>query len=198
MDRPAWPGTPAGPAAQTASRSNAGWDATVARARARWERFRAGPLTRGGLVRVHAGNKYLLMAHSPVHYRLLGRIVAATVDIHEQVARYHGAFDEALARAPSTGAHVNVLQHLAGYFKARLGRPERAEIAAAISDFRAGRAPLERPLALIAQRARALRIDYLLGQSYLEAAPETAPEAAPEATGEPTGDTTPGALPDPP
>jgi uncharacterized protein YbgA (DUF1722 family) len=175
MERPGAP-TSRAPAVPSA---NAGWDATVARARARWERFRAGPLTRGGLVQVHAGNKYLLMAHSPAHYRLLGRIVAATLDIHEQVARYQVAFDEALARAPGAGAHVNVLQHLAGYFKARLGRPQRDEIAAAISDFRAGRAPLERPLTLIAQHARALRIDYLLAQSYLEAALGTAPEATP-------------------
>jgi uncharacterized protein YbgA (DUF1722 family) len=152
----------------------------VARARARWERFRSGPRTRGGLVQVHAGNKYLLMAHSPMHYRALGSIVAAAVDMDEQVARYHVAFAEALARTPSTGAHVNVLQHLAGYFKARLGRPERAEIAAAISDFRAGRAPLERPSTLIARHARALRIDYLLGQSYLEAYLEDAPKTPPD------------------
>jgi uncharacterized protein YbgA (DUF1722 family) len=173
MDLPGAP-TPGTPAAPAAPGSNAGWGATVERARARWERFRAGPLTRGGLVQVHAGNKYLLMAHSPVHYRALGRIVAApvTVAIDEQVARYHVAFGEALARSPSAGAHVNVLQHLAGYFKDGLGRAERAEIAAAISELRAGRAPLERPLALIAQHARALRIDYLLGQTYLAAAPE--------------------------
>ena len=182
------PGTPAGPAAQTVP--DAAWDATVARARARWQRFRAGPLTRGGLVQVHAGNKYLLMAHSPTHYRLLGRIVAATGDIHEQVARYHVAFDEALAHMPSIGAHVNVLQHLAGYFKSRLGRAERAEIAAAISALRAGQASLERPLVLIAQHARALRIDYLLDQSYLECALELIPEAAPGPPG-------PAAPPDP-
>lgn len=157
--------------------TNAGWVATVARARARWERFCAGPLTRGGLVQVHAGNKYLLMAHSPTHYRLLGRIVAATLDIHEQVARYRVAFDEALTFTPGPGAHVNVLQHLAGYFKTRLAPPQRAEIAAAISDFRAGQVPLERPLTLIAQHAQALRIDYLLSQSYLAAALDAPPDS---------------------
>ncbi|HWN68929.1 MAG TPA: YbgA family protein [Haliangium sp.] len=166
--------TPGAPETRSAPAANAGWAVTVERARVCWERFRAGPLTRGGLVKVHASNKYLLMAHSPMHYRALGRIVAAppSVAIDEQVARYHAAFGEALTRSPSVGSHVNVLQHLAGYFKHGLGQPERAEIAAAISDFRAGRAPLEHPLLLIAQHARALRIDYLLGQTYLAAALE--------------------------
>lgn len=152
--------------------SNVGWAAAVAQAQARWERFRAGPLGRGGLVRVHAGNKYLLMAASPTHYRALGRIVAApaTMSTDEQVARYHAGFVDALARSPAAGAHVNVLQHLAGYFKKRLARTERAAIAAAIAEFGAGRAALEHPLTLIAQHARALKIDYLLDQSYLGAA----------------------------
>lgn len=181
MERPGAP-TRAATDAPAEPTSNAGWEVTVARARARWERFRAGTLTRGGLVRVHAGNKYLLMAHSPVCYRALGRIVAATVGVDEQVARYQVAFDEALARTPSAGAHVNVLQHLAGYFKTRLGRPERAEIAAAISEFHAGRAPLGHPLARIARHARALNIEYLLGQSYLEEALEAAAETLPGPT----------------
>ena len=173
MELPGAP-TPGAPETRAAPAASPDWATTVERARARWEGFRAGPLTRGGLVQVHASNKYLLMAHSPVHYRALGRIVAAppSVAIDEQVARYHAAFGEALARSPSVGSHVNVLQHLAGYFKHRLGRPERGEIAAAISDFHAGRAPLERPLLLIAQHARALDIDYLLGQTYLAAAVE--------------------------
>ena len=150
----------------------AGWDVSVQRARTRWERFRHGRLTRGGLVRVHAENKYLLLAHSTTHYRQLGRIVAAppSVAIDEQVAQYQTGFDEALACPPSTGTHANVLQHLAGYFKSRLAHHERARILDAIEAFRAGRAPLALPLELIAQQARALDIDYLLAQTYLGAA----------------------------
>lgn len=150
----------------------AGWDVSVRRARTRWERFRHGQLTRGGLVRVHADNKYLLMAHSPTHYRQLGRVAAAppSVAIDEQVAQYEAGFDEALACTPSSGTHANVLQHLAGYFKSRLARHERARILDAIEAFRAGRAPLALPLELIAQQARALNIEYLLAQTYLGAA----------------------------
>jgi uncharacterized protein YbgA (DUF1722 family) len=133
-------------------------------------------------VRVHACNKYLIMAHSPAHYRSLGRIVAAPVPAHsgsparggsidERVARYHAGFEEALMHTPSVGTHVNVLQHLAGYFKKRLSAHERADIAAAIAAFRAGQAPLSRPWALIAQQARVLGIDYLLAQTYLGASP---------------------------
>lgn len=162
------PGPPGNPDAPW----DAGWDAAVQRARTRWERFRHGRPTRGGLVRVHADNKYLLLAHSPAHYRRLGRIVAApaSVAIDEQVAQYQTGFDEALARPPSTGTHANVLQHLAGYFKNRLARHERARILDAIEAFRAGRAPLALPLDLIAQQARALDIEYLRAQTYLGAA----------------------------
>lgn len=149
----------------------AGWDEAVRRARTRWERFRHGPLTRGGLVKVHADNKYLLMAHSTAHYRLLGRIVAAppSVAIDAQVARYETGFGEALACPPSSGTHANVLQHLAGYFKSRLARHERARILEAIEAFRTGQAPLALPLDLIAQQARALHLEYLLAQTYLGA-----------------------------
>ena len=151
---------------------DADWDAAVQRARTRWERFRQGRLTRGGLVRVHADNKYLLLAHSPAHYRLLGRIVAAppSVAIDAQVAQYQNGLDEALACPPSTGTHTNVLQHLAGYFKSRLARHERARILDAIEAFRTGQASLALPLGLIARQARALGIEYLLAQTYLGAA----------------------------
>lgn len=163
---PVTPGSPV-----PAGNADAVWDAAVERARARWQRFRQGPLTRGGLVRVHADNKYLLLAHSTAHYRRLGRIVAAppSVAIDAQVAQYEIGFDEALACPPSAGTHANVLQHLAGYFKRRLARHERARILDAIEAFRTGQAPLALPLALIAEQARALDLDYLLAQTYLGA-----------------------------
>jgi uncharacterized protein YbgA (DUF1722 family) len=172
---PVTPGPRRSPGDADASRDathDASWDATVQRARTRWERFRHGEPTRGGLVRVHADNKYLLLAHSPAHYRRLGRVVAAPprVAIEEQVAAYQAGFDEALACPPSAGTHVNVLQHLAGYFKRRLPRPERARILDAIEAFRAGQASLALPLGLIAQQARALHIEYLLAQTYLSGA----------------------------
>lgn len=140
------------------------------RARARWRRFVQGPLGRGDLVAVHAANKYLLLAHSPVHYRRLGRLVAAsprTVPIEELVARYQAELADALATPPTVGKHTNVLQHLAGYLRGRLPAAERAEVNDLIASYRLGRVPLARPLALIARHASALGIDYLLLQTYL-------------------------------
>ena len=144
-------------------------DAADERARARWQRFAQGPLGRGGLMAAHAANKYLLMAHSPAHYRSLGRLVASspTVPIEELVARYQAALADALATPPTVGKHTNVLQHLAGYLRGRLPTAERAEVLDLIESYRLGQVPLARPLALIAQHARALHIDYLLIQTYL-------------------------------
>ncbi len=65
-------------------------DAAVQHARNRWHRFvRNGP-SRGGLVAVHAGNKYLLMAYAPHRYRILGQIVAGRRLAHPHVSQLPG------------------------------------------------------------------------------------------------------------
>ncbi len=130
--------------------------------------------TFGQLVAFHTAHKLLLMSHSPDAYQRLGRLVAhaktyARAALRE---RYTGEFMAALAAIATRRRHTNVLQHMAGYFKASLDSPAKAELASAIEDYRRGLAPRDAPLALLAHHVRTARIAYLAGQIYLDPYPK--------------------------
>ena len=127
----------------------------------------------GQLVQGHAREKLLLLAHSPAILGELGRLVARgrARPSRELAREYRELFLAALARAPDVGRHVNVLQHLAGYFKHQTSADERRELVETIADYRAGRAPRAVPLTLLRHYARRNGQRYLLGQTYLEPYP---------------------------
>ena len=130
--------------------------------------------TPGGLVAFHSAHKLVLLAHSPEAYRALGRLVATagTADPEELEAAYREEFLQAMAVRATTGRHVNVLEHMLGYFKRDLGEASRADIHGAIADYRQGLVPLAVPRALIRHQAIGQRVDYLLGQLYLDPDPK--------------------------
>jgi uncharacterized protein YbgA (DUF1722 family)/uncharacterized protein YbbK (DUF523 family) len=131
--------------------------------------FFAGAWTPRGLVELHAGEKMLLLAHDPVRYRELGRVVAgcAARPRAEVAARYRELYLGALARPATVRAHVNVLEHMAGHFKRLLDDADRRELHGAIAEYRQGHVPLVVPLGLLAHHARRAAIGWLLGQRYL-------------------------------
>lgn len=133
----------------------------------------ATPLRAGDLMRFHARHKLLLLAHAPAAYARLGRLVASA---RGRVARalfeqYAAGFMEALAVPATRGRHVNVLQHMAGYFDAA-DAGSRRELAATIADYGRGLVPLVVPLTLIAHHARRCEVGYLLDQVYLQPHPK--------------------------
>jgi uncharacterized protein YbgA (DUF1722 family) len=138
-------------------------------ARARVAALLADAADVGALVRLHTREKLLLLAHEPAGYTALGRLVASAAarPLAEVARAYQRRFDEATARAPTRGTHVNALQHMAGYFRSRGTAAERAAIAGAIDAFAAGQAQLSRPRGAIRNAARRLALDYLLDQTYL-------------------------------
>lgn len=138
-------------------------------ARARARGLFEGRWTRGQVVAFHSREKYLLMAHSPVGYKRLGQLVAAikTKGRDEFAAEYLEGFARALSAAPSRGRHVNVMQHLAGYFRDHLPAAERAELAAIITAYGAGEALLLEPLTLLRHYIRRHDDGYLARQTYL-------------------------------
>lgn len=132
-----------------------------------------GEWTAGHLVAFHTREKLLLMAHSPAGYQALGRMVA---DPHsrprEALARdYQAGFMQALAALATIGRHVNVLQHMAGYVSDALDPDDRQELHRTIAEFQAGLVPLVVPLVILRHHVRRQRVDYLLGQTYLEPHP---------------------------
>ena len=133
----------------------------------------AAPLRAGDLMRFHARHKLLLLAHAPAAYARLGRLVAGAKGrvpraLFEQ---YAAGFMEALAVPATRGRHVNVLQHMAGYFDAA-DSGSRRELTESIADYGRGLVPLVVPLTLIAHYARRHEVSYLLEQVYLQPHPK--------------------------
>jgi uncharacterized protein YbgA (DUF1722 family)/uncharacterized protein YbbK (DUF523 family) len=127
----------------------------------------------GALVHFHTAHKLILMAHSPEAYARLGRLVARgrTLPRTELERRYTGTFMDALRVRATRSRHANVLQHVLGYFKERLDRESKAELLAAIEDYRRGLVPLVVPLTLERHHVRVLDVPYLAGQLYLQPHP---------------------------
>jgi len=128
----------------------------------------------GDLVAFHSREKLLLMAHEPKSYGALGRLVATAKgrDRRALAAEYRATFMSALARIATPSRNANVLLHMLGYFRKRLGREERAELGELIEDYRRELLPLIVPITLVRHHVRRLGVDYLAGQSYLEPHPK--------------------------
>lgn len=130
--------------------------------------FREG-WTGGDLVRFHTAEKLLLMAHEPVGYQELGRLVATAKGVPraEFAQRYQTRFMEALGHRATTRRHVNVLSHAAGYFRDKATPEERRELRSVIEDFQRELVPLVAPIVLLRSLVRTKGIAYLEGQTYL-------------------------------
>ena len=79
---------------------------------------------------------------------------------------------EALKTKATARKHVNVLQHLAGYFKKHLSSQERQELVEVIQDYHQGFTPLIVPLTLIVHYVKLHQINYLRDQVYLTPHPK--------------------------
>ena len=132
------------------------------------------PWTVGDLVRFHTAHKLALLAHSTQAYNRLGRLVAGakSADRAALRTRYTAGFMAALTEVATPRRHTNVLQHMAGYFKKTLDAPSRAELLAAIEDYRLGLVPLIVPVTLVRHHVRVHDLEYLAGQVYLEPHPK--------------------------
>ena len=128
----------------------------------------------GALVRWHTGQKLTLMAHSPVRYRELGRLVAEASDIPraELSCRYEDEFMSAMRIRATRARHTNALMHAVGHFKRRIDTASRDELLATLEDYRLGLVPRIVPLTLMRHHARRLDVEYLLGQAYLHPHPK--------------------------
>ena len=130
--------------------------------------------TIGNLARFHAAHKLVLLAHSTQAYTRLGRLVAdaKSADRASLRTRYTSGFMEALSAIATLQRHTNVLQHMVGYFKKRLDAASRAELLAAIEDYRLGLVPLVVPVTLLRHHVRVHDVQYLAGQVYLAPHPK--------------------------
>jgi uncharacterized protein YbgA (DUF1722 family)/uncharacterized protein YbbK (DUF523 family) len=133
-----------------------------------------GGITRQAVVRFHTIHKYLLWAHSQQYYQVLGQLVgqAERYRPKELFLRYGELFMKALAVKATVRKHVNVLQHIVGYFKDGLGPQEKAELLGVISDYHHGLTPLIVPLTLIKHYVQIFDVGYIRDQVYLNPHPK--------------------------
>lgn len=134
----------------------------------------AGRWSLASLLQFHTAHKLSLLAHSPSAYQSLGRLVArgAAVPRAELREQYQEGFMRALAMVATPRRHVNVLQHMAGYFRKTLDEASRQELGAAITDYQKGLVPLIVPITLLRHHVRHCGVEYLASQTYLEPHPK--------------------------
>ncbi|MEW6743631.1 MAG: DUF523 and DUF1722 domain-containing protein [Planctomycetota bacterium] len=128
----------------------------------------------GRLVRFHTANKYLLLAHSPDHYKRLGQLVARAKREPPTVLRetYSRLFMEALAVRTTPRKNANVLLHILGFLKEHLGTLEKQDILAVIEDYRRGLLPLAVPLTLLKHYVNKHEVAFIQDQIYLNPHPK--------------------------
>jgi uncharacterized protein YbgA (DUF1722 family)/uncharacterized protein YbbK (DUF523 family) len=139
----------------------------------RWRAMLAKGRSRGALVEFHTQHKLLLMAHSPEHYRRLGKLVAESKHHSpaELFVTYQREMIEALRRNATPNKNYNVLLHLLGYFKKDLSAEEKQELLEVCRQYKEELVPLVVPITLINHYVRKYAQPYLLQQFYLQPHP---------------------------
>jgi uncharacterized protein YbgA (DUF1722 family)/uncharacterized protein YbbK (DUF523 family) len=139
----------------------------------RWQEFGSSDKSVGGLVSFHTSHKLLIMAHSPRHYSVLGKLVADPRKYRreELFERYLAALMEGLQFLATVRKNTNVLQHMAGYFEKLLSTDEKQELQNVIENYHQGLVPLIVPMTLLQHYVRTYNEGYLKQQIYLNPHP---------------------------
>ena len=141
---------------------------------AAWQELRQAGLTRRGLTEFHARYKYLLMAHNPSQYKVLGHLLGSMgkADAETVGPGYFSQLMAALKKCATRRTHTNVLQHLSGYLKQTLSADDKQEMLQVIGQYHQGIVPLVVPLTLIKHHFRQHPDPYIARQVYLQPHPE--------------------------
>jgi uncharacterized protein YbgA (DUF1722 family)/uncharacterized protein YbbK (DUF523 family) len=126
------------------------------------------------VVEFHTAHKYLILAHSPAAYALLGRLVAeaARLPCDRWLDGYGEGFMRALTARATIPKHVHVLRHIVGFFKTQLSAAEKRELAGMIADYAAGLVPLVVPITLINHYVARFDVTDVRDQVYLRPHPK--------------------------
>jgi uncharacterized protein YbgA (DUF1722 family)/uncharacterized protein YbbK (DUF523 family) len=139
----------------------------------RWRETLSAKNFKKGLIDFHTKHKLLILAHSTKHYQMMGKLVAAQKNFSgpEIQKQYQEFLLESLKIKATPAKHVNVLQHMMGYFKQQLSSDEKKELLDLINAYRDGYIPLIVPVTLISHYVRKYDEPYLKDQVYLNPHP---------------------------
>jgi uncharacterized protein YbgA (DUF1722 family)/uncharacterized protein YbbK (DUF523 family) len=139
----------------------------------RWRQVAEEKKSRGAIVAFHTEHKLQIMSHSQQSYRDMGHLVARIKDIPLDLmySQYEAMFMQALALKATVKKNVNVLQHMAGYFKKLLSKDEKKELQEIIEQYHQNYTPLIVPITLVNHYVRKYGQEYLKKQYYLNPHP---------------------------
>jgi len=138
-----------------------------------WMQMQSDNLARKDIIDFHSTHKYLVMAHSQKHYKLLGKLLAraGAYSIAVLATRYRNILMHGLKQIAGIKGNANALQHMQGYLKRKLNKEAKADLSGVIESYRLGEVPLIAPLTLLRHYAE-LAGEYYAGQSFLAAHPK--------------------------
>jgi uncharacterized protein YbgA (DUF1722 family)/uncharacterized protein YbbK (DUF523 family) len=139
----------------------------------RWRQMAAERKTLGNIVAFHTAHKLQIMSHSVNYYREMGRLVAhgKELDLPTLYKQYELIFMQALSLKATVKKNVNVLQHMAGYFKKQLSKDEKQELQEVIEQYHRNITPLIVPITIFNHYVRKYNQEYLKRQFYLNPHP---------------------------
>jgi uncharacterized protein YbgA (DUF1722 family)/uncharacterized protein YbbK (DUF523 family) len=139
----------------------------------RWRQMAAERKSRGDIIAFHTAHKLQIMSHSVKHYREMGTLVAHAKEFDNKSfnEKYEELFMAALLLKATVKKNVNVLQHMAGYFKKQLSRDEKQELREIINQYHLEYVPLIVPITLFNHYIRKYDQQYLQNQFYLHPHP---------------------------
>lgn len=139
----------------------------------RWRETVAQGASIGNVVDFHSRNKLLILSHSPEYARAMGKLVAGAKQMDREAFRqaYEEQLIAALRLKPTLKKHINVLQHIMGYFKKQLSADEKQELLEVLDRYKNGYVPLLVPMTLINHYVRKYDQPYLKVQTYLNPHP---------------------------
>ncbi|MGP4059229.1 YbgA family protein [Halobacillus sp. H74] len=122
----------------------------------------------------HTTNKYLFMAYHPDTLKRMGRAVAnhEHYSLEMVIENYEGLLHELLREPAKPSAHVNVCQHISGYFKQELTKEEKENFRSLLGQYKKGEVPLNAVIRVLSNWASHFQSDYLKGQTYFEPYPQ--------------------------
>lgn len=126
------------------------------------------------LVKFHSENKYLLMVHSQVNLKKLGKLVANYEgrNIEDILNEYETHLQKALSTKPDIKRNINMILHLFGYFSKDLSKDEKLYFLENLEDYNNNRIPFSVPLSLIRSWTIRFENDYLKNQTIFESFPQ--------------------------
>ena len=104
-------------------------------------------ITLKNLIEFYSRYKFLVMAHSLVSYKKIGRLLSKPVD--NQSDQFIELLMNALKCPASRKGYTNALSHIKGYLKRDISSAERVSIDDIIEQYRVGEVPLIVPVKLL-------------------------------------------------